>query len=113
MSTSFRNHPALLWTESEFQTQVLAVAKTFGFHLTYHTHDSRRSNPGFPDLVLLHARTGRLIFAELKTQTGRVRPEQEKWINGLRAGGHAAELWRPADYVSGRIVNVLRGVPGA
>lgn len=113
MSTSFRNHPALLWTESEFQAQVLAVAKTFGFQLTYHTHDSRRSNPGFPDLVLLHVRTGRLIFAELKTQTGRVRPEQEQWINAFRLGGHVAEVWRPADYVSGRIMNVLRGMPNA
>lgn len=89
------------------------MAKSLGFHLTYHTHDSRRSNPGFPDLVLLNARSGRLIFVELKAQSGRVRPEQETWINALRAGGHTAELWRPADWLSGRIMDVLRGVRSA
>ncbi|WP_313813002.1 VRR-NUC domain-containing protein [Glutamicibacter sp.] len=102
-------HPALLWSESDFQTHVLHLAKTYGYTLTYHTADSRRSNPGFPDLVLVHGKTGKLLFIELKTQVGRVSVHQESWINGLRIGGHVAEVWRPIDYVSGRIAKVLRG----
>lgn len=112
MSNSFR-HPALLWTESEFQSAVITLAKTLGFQLTYHTHDSRRSNPGFPDLVLVNAARGCVLFVELKAQQGRVSAEQEQWINGLRAAGQFAEVWRPSDYVGGRIMNILRGVPVA
>lgn len=104
-----KNHPALLWSEATFQSQVIQLAKSLGYTLTYHTADSRRSNPGFPDLVLVHGKSGKLVFAELKTQTGRVSPDQESWINGLRRGGATAEVWRPIDYVSGQILRVLRG----
>lgn len=102
-------HSALLWSESDFQKHVVQLAKTYGYTLTYHTADSRRSNPGFPDLVLLHGKTGKLIFAELKTQSGRVSADQESWINTIRIGGTTAEIWRPIDYVSGQIQKVLKG----
>lgn len=106
-------HPALLWTESEFQSNVVRVAKSLGFGLVYHTHDSRRSAAGFPDLVLVHPARGRVLFVELKAQHGRVSAEQEQWINGLRTAGLFAEVWRPSDYVGGRIMDILRGVPVA
>ena len=102
-------HPALLWSEAVFQSHVVNLAKQLGYSLVYHTHDSRLSEPGFPDLVMVNPKSGATVFAELKSQTGRVRPEQESWINGLRASGQVAELWRPADWVSGRVMGVLRG----
>ena len=37
-------------TEKQFQSHIVQYAKMRGW-LVYHTHDSRRSEPGFPDLV--------------------------------------------------------------
>lgn len=82
-------------SEAQFQREVLNLAEFNGWR-PYHTHDSRRSHPGFPDLVLV--RDGRLIFAELKSATGRVRPAQQEWMDALRAvDGVEVYLWRPAD----------------
>lgn len=88
----------LLWalTESQWQAQVLEWAKRAGW-THYHTHDSRKSPGGFPDLVL--ARPGRMVvFAELKTMRGIELPSQKAWralLNG--AVGCQAYLWRPSD----------------
>lgn len=60
--------------EAVLQAQIEQLARTLGW-LVYHTHDSRRSQAGFPDLVLVHARQRRVLWRELKTQKGRVRPE--------------------------------------
>lgn len=81
-------------TERDWQAQVLAIASAANW-LTYHTHDSRRSTAGFPDLTLV--RGPRMIFAELKTQKGRVTVEQQKWLDALGAASVEVYLWRPAD----------------
>lgn len=103
-------------SEASFQSTVLQLAELHGWR-TYHTHDSRRSNPGFPDLVLV--RDGVLIFAELKSETGRVSPAQTEWLGELegvaqRVARPSADgptfpvqvyVWRPRDWES--IVKVL------
>jgi len=64
---------------------------------------------GFPDLVLV--RGGRVIFAELKAAKGRLRPEQEVWLDALRAADGptlSTYTWRPDDWFAGRIEEVLR-----
>lgn len=84
--------------ERGFLSAVLQLARSSGWR-AYHTHDSRRSEPGFPDVVL--ARSGRIVFAELKTPRGRVTPEQRGWLDVLRkAEGPAVSvfLWTPADW---------------
>ena len=79
--------------------------------LCYHTHDSRRSEPGFPDLVLAR---DRLIVAELKSEKGRLTEEQRAWITTLEniakhsPGNMEVFVWRPLDWVSGYIETVLR-----
>lgn len=50
---------------------------------------------GFPDLVLLRER---VIFVELKTKEGRLRPDQVVWLDGLRAAGQEVYVWRPSDW---------------
>lgn len=81
-------------TERQFQAMVLKLAAAFGYR-PYHTHDSRRSQPGFPDLVLV--KQGRpVIFAELKTDRGQTRAEQDVWLELLRSTGARVFLWRPA-----------------
>ncbi len=82
-------------SESQFQLLVTGFAKEQGW-LVYHTHDSRRSDPGFPDLVLV--RGERLIFAELKAERGRLSPDQVVWIAALRATNLAVYVWRPQDW---------------
>jgi hypothetical protein len=75
---------------------VRELARLYGW-MEYHTHDSRRSTSGFPDLVLL--RPPRLIFAELKTPKGRVTPEQEVWLQALaRVPDMEVFCWRPHDW---------------
>jgi hypothetical protein len=79
--------------EREWQTQVVRYAKQLGWTV-YHTHDSRRSEPGWPDLALVRER---LVMAELKTDTGRVSESQQRWLALLDAAGVEAHLWRPKD----------------
>ena len=71
------------------------IARQHGW-LTYHTHDARRSEEGFPDLVATDGCT--VLFAELKTRTGKLTEAQSLWIEMLR---HATRLetyvWRPDD----------------
>lgn len=91
-------------TEAHWQQRVIDLARLRGW-LWFHPYNSRRSTPGWPDLVLL--RDARLIFAELKTETGRVTREQQRWLDAL---GHVpfveVELWRPRDW--DRVMESLR-----
>lgn len=84
----------LRFTEAQFQTWVVSYARLMGW-LVYHTHDSRRSEAGFPDLVLTRGET--LLFRELKTETGRLRPEQTHWLSALETAGQDVAVWRPSD----------------
>ena len=89
-------------TEKQFQAQVVELAQTLGW-LVYHTYDSRRSVPGFPDLVMV--RNGVIHFAELKSEKGKLTPEQRLWLTEL-GRGRVVYLWRPSDW--DEIVEVLR-----
>jgi Archaea-specific pyridoxal phosphate-dependent enzymes len=99
----------LAWFEREFQDQVLQAAQSLGWSLRYHTHDSRRSEPGFPDLVLGHPGRGLLLFRELKTEKGKTTAKQDEWIIRLGLTGNDAGVWRPRDWVSRRIHTELSG----
>ena len=110
------------WSESEFQRHVLALARQFGWGisqgswqrvqeeaaqygvtpppmdgLAYHTRYSLGSDAGWPDLVLVRRADRRLLFAELKTDRGRVSARQSAVIELLRHVGAEVYLWRPAD----------------
>lgn len=81
-------------SEKAFQANVVKLATWTGWR-SYHTHDSRRSNPGFPDLVLV--RDGRLLFVELKSERGTLNPAQRVWLAELRrCPGVEAYVWRPS-----------------
>lgn len=88
-------------SEKEFMAEVVRLAKSLGWRV-YHTRDSRRSEAGFPDLVLVRER---VIFAELKTATGRLTAAQANWLDAIRETGTSAYEWRPADMAE--IVSVL------
>lgn len=69
-------------SEKLFQAQVKKAALINGWRF-YHTWNSFRSVAGFPDCVLVHAKKGRLIFAELKSDDGKVTREQQEWLDDL------------------------------
>ena len=95
-----------LWanmSERQLQDQVLELAQIRGW-LVYHTHDARRSQPGFPDLVLLR---DRVVFVELKSQLGQLTPSQLEWLTRLWDVGAEAHVWRPSDWYDGDAKEVL------
>lgn len=98
-----------LMKESVFQEHVIRLARALGWEV-YHTHDSRRSRPGYPDLHLWHPVHGQL-FRELKTMKGRQSPDQVKVERSLRAAGADVKVWRPSD-LDGLILEELRGNKG-
>lgn len=93
-------------TEAQFQQAVVDLVKLRGW-LWFHDVDSRRNRRGLPDLVLVHPRTGELKFIELKTDVGRLTPEQRQWIAALEQGGHSVHVWRPEHFASGVIQREL------
>ena len=87
--------------EKDAQATILMLAETLGWRV-YHTFDSRRSAEGFPDLVLVR---DRVVFAELKREGERPRPNQTDWLNTLAAAGAETYVWTLADW--DEIVSVL------
>ena len=83
-------------TEASFQSRILRLGRQHGW-LCYHTRDSRGSAEGFPDLVMVRER---IIFAELKTRTGKLTAEQERWLTMLSTTQSRVEVycWRPAQW---------------
>ena len=61
---------------------------------------------GFPDLLLLRGKRG--IAAELKSMKGRITSEQAGWLLDFEVTGWRTYVWRPADWVSRRIAEVLQ-----
>jgi len=92
-------------TEAQLQQMVIDLAKWCGYFY-FHDNDSRRNRRGFPDLTLVHQRNGRLIFAELKADKGRLRPEQKAWLEALGVH-HEAYLWTPRHWQDETIRRVL------
>lgn len=90
--------------EEAFRQQVRGIARSFGW-MMYHTYDSRRSDPGFPDEVMVHPRRNRVLFVEFKNEKGKVTDAQWKWLNALALGGQEVAVWRPQHM--DRIVQVL------
>ncbi|MEK2474118.1 VRR-NUC domain-containing protein [Streptomyces noursei] len=84
-------------TEEQFRRHVRKLASLRGWTLAYHTHNSQRSDAGWPDEVYGHPKARRVIFAEFKSNTGRIRPAQRDWLKHLQACGFETALWRPAD----------------
>lgn len=86
-------------TEKQFRQMIYDAARLLSYRV-YFTWTSIHSPAGFPDLVLCKPRStgdGRVIFAELKTDKGKVTPAQQAWIDDLAAAGMEAVVWRPAD----------------
>ena len=86
-------------TEDQLLRAVIELALRCGW-LAHHVHDSRHeewgTSPGFPDLVLV--RGAEVLVAELKSNSGRVSKEQQRWLASFMARGIEAYVWRPRDW---------------
>lgn len=87
-------HPLADVLEKDWQRQVRELAETLGYR-RYHTFDSRRSDTGFPDLVLVSAQRKRVVYLELKREQGRLTPSQADWIRDLAEAGAEVYVARP------------------
>jgi len=109
------------WTEADFQRHVIGLARSLGWGvaastwkraadeaaaygqplpldgLIFHPRFSVGSEAGWPDLTLMRRRDGRVLFRELKTDTGRVSDRQRAVLDLMAACGLDVAVWRPAD----------------
>jgi hypothetical protein len=100
-------------SEAELQRNVIDMARYLGWYV----HAERPAmtskgfrtaimgNAGFPDIVL--CRADRLIFVELKSASGTLTDQQVKW-GKLLAANTTYYIWRPSDWFSGKIEEVLK-----
>jgi len=101
--------------ERHLQNAIVKAARLLGW-LVHHTrpalsqtgrwHTPLQGHRGFPDLVLVYPAQDEneqtaVIFAELKSERGRVSDAQRCWQEALmRAQGVEYYIWRPSDLPS-------------
>lgn len=105
MTATARDTLDLAMSEAQLMAAVIECAERLSWRV-WHDNDSRRNNPGLPDLILV--RGPDLLFVELKTAHGKLRREQEAWIDELAGTYAEVHVWRPADWQNGRIERRLR-----
>lgn len=80
--------------EAAFHAYVVELAELLGWWI-WHDRDSRGNRAGLPDLILV--RPPRVLFVELKTETGRTRRDQAEVLSMLAdCPGVETYLWRPS-----------------
>lgn len=93
-----------LTSEDQLLSNVAVYAARRGW-IFYHPWKSYHSAAGFPDCTLI--RPPRVIFAELKSMKGKMRPDQEIYKENLMAcEGVEYYLWDPSHW--SEIMEVLR-----
>lgn len=93
--------------ESELQAAVAGECRRLGLR-HYHTHNSRRSEPGWPDSVIVGPHG--VLFRELKRQTQHPTAVQRQWLAALTAAGQDVAVWRPSDWHDGTIARQLAAI---
>jgi hypothetical protein len=93
-------------SEKQYMQQIIDAAHYLGWSV-YHVFDSRRSAPGFPDLVCV--REGRMLAIEVKGPRGRVSDWQRYWLDLLgTVPGVTVMVAYPSDWDA--VERALRGV---
>jgi len=97
-------------TEKEFLAQVLELLTLNGWLLVDHqfeqAHYAKRTSKGRPDILAIRA--PRVLFAEIKSEKGKLSPHQKLWLMELeQCPGVEVYCWRPSMWDD--IVRVLQG----
>lgn len=80
-------------SEDAWRSQYRAFAFDCGFKRQYHTYRSDRSDPGFPDDVMLNTSTGRMLYIEGKRESGRLSTDQVCWLDDLALVKQKSDIW--------------------
>lgn len=100
--------------EGQFERQhVQQLADLHGWQWCHFSDSRREVRPGvfvgdskargWPDIVLARER---VVFAELKSDTGQLRLNQVQWLDALTEAGAECYLWKPDDLPEiGRILS--------
>lgn len=93
-------------TEAQHQRGIIELAQLTGW-MVAHFRPAQTSKgwrtavsgdgKGFPDLVLVHPHRG-ILYRELKTDTGKLTPEQRAWGQRIAEAGGDHDVWRPRDW---------------
>ena len=102
-------------TERQLSKVVVQLAEALGWRVMTISHTKAaglrsHSGIGFPDILAIRGR--RLLVAELKSDRGKLRPGQGAWLDAFAEAGGEAYLWRPPDWTSGGIEEVLKREQG-
>ena len=102
-------------SERDFQRSVMELAELSGWE-TLHVRTSMQQgrymtattgtmSKGWPDLLLIHRSQQRIIWAELKAEKGRLRPDQSRvlsvlWqlVEGPTREWAEVHVWKPSDW---------------
>lgn len=95
--------------EDTLRENIRGLAVSLGWRIHF-WWNSKHSPAGFPDLVLIHAKTKRIIFRELKRSgsLGKISKAQQACMDDLTAVGMDVKVWRPEDWLDGTIEAELR-----
>jgi hypothetical protein len=100
-------------SEAQWQKTVIAAAQALGY-LVAHFRPGMNSKgrwmtavagdgAGFPDLVLLHEKTGDLLFVELKRDGVSVKDASQKRWGAALALQNEYAVWQPKDWEAVRL----------
>lgn len=92
-------------TEADLREQIRTLCDLFRWKM-YFSWTSIHSPKGMLDLLLTNREKKRVIFAELKTEKGKLTPEQQETFDDLEECGAEVYVWRPVDIES--IARLLR-----
>jgi len=95
-------------SENELQAEVIRILKDAGFTKIYHTYNSQKSEPGYPDILAIRTTDGLMLVLENKTETGKCTKAQLEWLEAFQSikKYHVAVI-RPHDIED--LVNKVRG----
>jgi hypothetical protein len=106
-------------SEADFQQSVIELARALGWIVAhfrgvriqrangqiYYQTPVSADGKGFPDLVLAHPKKQRTIFAELKSEDGKVSPEQQGWLDILQVNrGVEVYVWKPSEWEDIKVI---------
>lgn len=98
---------AAAMSEDALEEQIREVCAQLRVH-RQHEHDSRKSQGGWPDDVLVGP--GGILFRECKREGEEPRPDQVVVLDLLAAAGADVGVWRPSDLLSGRVAREIAAI---